>query len=91
MRTQTGVENQILDVSDLPAPEPMQVILNTLMTLKHGAELRVYHRKEPFPLYNILLKQGYAYACDTKDKGYLIRIWRIKQKEDGFGLMGETL
>lgn len=50
-----------LDVSHLPAPEPMAQILKQLAGLKPGQCLRVYHRKEPVPLYDKLAQMGFAH------------------------------
>ena len=53
-----------VNVSALAPPEPMQVILSSLAELPNGAVLRVNHRREPFPLYERLLANGWLYYCE---------------------------
>jgi len=57
-----------LDVSRLAPPEPMQKVLEALFDLPTGDRLRVLHRREPFPLYDILRQMGYAWET-TGDEG----------------------
>lgn len=66
-----------LDVSNLPAPEPMELILAATQGLKGGDYLAVSHRREPFPLYSILNEDGFFYRCITGGKvGFIIFVWR---------------
>ena len=55
-----------LDVSELPAPEPMRQILLTLAALSPGQCLVIYHRKNPVPLYPKLIELGFAYRVDVE-------------------------
>jgi hypothetical protein len=57
----------IVDVSELPPPEPMTVILTALARLNKRDCLLVTHRRQPFPLYEKLLQAGWAYHCQTHD------------------------
>ncbi len=50
-----------LNVSALAPPEPMQMILSSLATLPNDAVLKVVHRREPFPLYEQLIANGWLY------------------------------
>lgn len=50
-----------IDVSALAAPEPMERILDALEALPAGARLQVLIHREPFPLYEILDRRGYAH------------------------------
>jgi len=65
-----------LDVSNMAAPDPMQAILLALSELPQQKILNVSHRKEPFPLYSILKKQGFEYVTQSTKEGFLISIWR---------------
>lgn len=56
-----------LDVRGLPPPEPMEHILDALVDLSLGDTLCVHIHREPIPLYEILLRQGYKYQ--TKQLG----------------------
>ena len=54
--------NQILlDVSELPAPEPFQKIMAELTQLKQNDYLKVVHRKEPLLLYKPLEQLGFDF------------------------------
>lgn len=50
-----------LDVSRLPAPQPMERILDALDTLAPGAALQVLIHREPYPLYEILDRRGWRH------------------------------
>lgn len=50
-----------LDVSELEPPEPLERILDALADLPPGDWLRVFHRREPFPLYRMLQDMGYSW------------------------------
>lgn len=50
-----------IDVSTLAAPEPMERILDVLEALPPGGRLKVLIHREPFPLYEILDRRGYAH------------------------------
>ncbi len=52
-----------LDVSNLPAPEPMTEIIQALANLTKQQLLQVHHRREPFPLYEKLTAAGWLYCC----------------------------
>ena len=56
-----------LDVSELPAPEPMHQILLALAALSHGQCLVIYHRKNPVPLYPKLTELGFVYRVDVDE------------------------
>ncbi|MBU0500580.1 MAG: DUF2249 domain-containing protein [Gammaproteobacteria bacterium] len=54
---------RILDVSTLEAPEPLERILDGLAEMSPGDWLRVLHRREPYPLYNMLRNMGYNWSA----------------------------
>lgn len=68
---------QLLDVSDLEAPEPLVLALAALQELPDGAYLRLRHRMKPCQLYGYLAekdfeadtRQGVVAACE-------VFIWR---------------
>jgi hypothetical protein len=67
----------VLDVSGLPAPEPMETILSELDRLPPGRHLRVLHRRAPWPLLPMLDERGFRHRlrpCDNP--GFEILIWR---------------
>jgi uncharacterized protein (DUF2249 family) len=48
-----------IDVRGMAPPEPFEVILPALFTLKPGATLYVLIHREPHPLYEFLRESGY--------------------------------
>jgi len=65
-----------LDVSQLPPPEPMERILDTLDGLEPGDWLRVLLPREPRPLYPILENLGYLWASGSVELGsFELFIW----------------
>jgi len=59
-----------IDVSELPAPEPMTTILSALGHFTQNKAIAdqclvVKHRRQPFPLYEKLIAAGWAYHCEV--------------------------
>jgi uncharacterized protein (DUF2249 family) len=67
---------RVLDVSELVPPEPLERILAALDELGRGEELLVRHRREPFPLYNLLRNMGFDWETGYQDERFQVRIWR---------------
>ena len=65
-----------LDVSSLEPPEPMQRVLEALFHLAADDRLLVLHRREPFPLYDILRRMGYRWETTGTEGRFEIVIWR---------------
>lgn len=63
-----------LDVRGLPPPEPFEKIMRALQTLPAGTELLVLIHREPYPLYEVLRGNGYAWQTDmlAEDKFRII-------------------
>ncbi len=57
-----------LDVRGLDPPEPMVRILERLQRAP-DSPLRVRIHREPFPLYELLLEQGYRWRCNSLADG----------------------
>ena len=68
--------NDLLDLRALPAPEPMERVLDALDSLADGARLRVLLEREPHPLYGILARTGYRWQSEWQDDGCLVTIAR---------------
>ena len=64
-----------LNVSALEPPEPLLQIFKSLATLPPDHHLDVIHRREPFPLYEMLDLTGYHHCCEQRRNDYLIQIW----------------
>ena len=73
---------QILDVSTLEPPGPMERILDSLTDLPQGQSLCVRHRREPFPLYDLLRRMGYQWRTRGEDGRFEILIWAATADAD---------
>ncbi|MCP4494587.1 MAG: DUF2249 domain-containing protein [Gammaproteobacteria bacterium] len=67
-----------IDVREMEAPEPLEVILENLKTLALDEQLQVTHWREPLLLYPILEQQGWQknVRYDEKTQAYIIAIWK---------------
>lgn len=66
-----------LDVCGLAPPEPMERILDALNHLAPGQRLAVSIDREPFPLYRVLDRHGYAHSfAAVSDSVFSLHIWR---------------
>lgn len=71
-----------INVSSLPPPEPMSEILKHLAILPEQYILVVTHRREPFPLYERLSVNGWAYrTIQVSQESYRIYIVRDSDKQ----------
>ena len=66
---------QVLDVRRLAPPEPMERILDALADLPADGRLWVLHRREPFPLYDLLGRMGYGWRTMGQEEPVEILIW----------------
>lgn len=70
-----SAEEKILDARFLEPPEPMIRTLDALDTLAPGQVLCLLLGREPYPLYDILARNGYEHATTPRDDGvFEIRI-----------------
>ncbi|MDO8989731.1 MAG: DUF2249 domain-containing protein [Sideroxyarcus sp.] len=68
---------QELDVCGLPPPEPFERIMHALASLPAESALQVRIHREPYPLYDVLRDNGYAWhTTPLADGSYSIRISR---------------
>lgn len=66
-----------LDVCGLEPPEPLEQVLTALSSLQAGQRLRVLIGREPFPLYQILDRNGYLRETLWRDDYlYEVLIWQ---------------
>lgn len=77
-----------LDVSDLPAPEPMEKILSILSSSDEQEIICMTHRQKPLNLFKILDDCGFLYRLVEKgneqsSNGYRVKlyIWNPKNNE----------
>lgn len=59
----------ILDVRELPPPEPFINIMRALQTLPAGTALQVQIHREPYPLYDALREAGYTWQTSALADG----------------------
>jgi|GEM_PF-202348 len=52
----------VLDVRDLPPPEPMEKALAAIGELQEGCWLRMVHRREPRMLYPLVEAAGFSHT-----------------------------
>jgi uncharacterized protein (DUF2249 family) len=81
----------ILDVSGLPPPEPLERVLETIEMLVSGQYLRMLHRQEPFPLYDILANMGFKHHTRVgQETSFEIFIWRNGDEAAEVAVFAET-
>jgi len=68
----------LLNVSELPPPEPMIEILSALANLPEKHYLKVFHSRVPYPLFERLSENnwGYHYQQDQQNIGVTLYIFR---------------
>jgi len=71
-----------LDVSDLPPPEPLERTLDALAMLPPGDRLVLHHRRQPYPLYDLLRSMGYRWDVSGADGDWHILIERGDASRD---------
>ncbi len=72
----------VLDVHELQPPAPMEQALEAIDKLVEGEYIKIIHRMQPFPLYNILFDNGFKHLVkDGTVSTYDIYIWRAIDKE----------
>lgn len=65
-----------IDVCGLPPPEPIMRILDALRILPPDGSLHVHIHREPYPLYRLLEREGYAWTTSARADGtYDLTIW----------------
>ena len=62
-------EPRIVDARWRPPPEPMEMALEAADTLAPGEEVVLLIHREPFPLYEILGRNGYAHRAEPQPDG----------------------
>jgi len=69
---------QCLDVNLLDPPEPMERILSAMESIAQGCYLRVWIHREPFPLYDILRREGFSHTAQPgQHSAFELFIWHV--------------
>lgn len=70
-----------IDVSEMQPPKPMELILEAMENLNDCQYIKMIHRMQPHPLYNILLDNGFRYKVENSNGGlFNIYIWKASDK-----------
>jgi uncharacterized protein (DUF2249 family) len=70
-------ETRTIDGRELPAPEPLERVLEALDALGPDDRVRLLIHREPFPLYDLLRSSGHAWRSEEQaDGSFVIMIWR---------------
>jgi len=78
----------LLDVHELAPPAPFEIVMGKLTNLKMGEYIKMLHRMQPFPLYDILLENGFRYKVTDGEFGFDIYIWLAKDKASAEKIRG---
>lgn len=66
----------VIDARELEPPEPFERVMEALSDLPKGDRILLILNREPFPLYRVLERNGYAYASQWHPDGRCeIEIW----------------
>jgi hypothetical protein len=66
---------QVLDVRALPSPQPLERVLEALADLPPRGRLWVLHRRESFPLHEVLQDLGYSWRARGRADYIEVLIW----------------
>ncbi|MCL4801420.1 MAG: DUF2249 domain-containing protein [Burkholderiales bacterium] len=67
----------VIDARELEPPEPFERVMEALSDLQQGDRIVLILNREPFPLYRVLERNGYAYAPKSFPDGrFEIEIWQ---------------
>lgn len=73
---------RFLDVSDLEPCEPLERSLAAIEELAPGDHLRILHRREPFPLYDLLTARGFEHRTVPGGRTAVeVFVWRVGDDE----------
>lgn len=81
MNISKNLNIKYIDVSDLPAPEPLEKTLELLTSSSKFDIICMIHRQPPHLLFDILKERGYLFSIDQKDKQFNIHIWHSENQE----------
>lgn len=74
----------LLDVHDMQPPAPMELVLDALQKLQAGEYIKMIHRMQPFPLYNMLYDNGFKHKVTTGTvSAFDIYIWKATDQATG--------
>lgn len=66
-----------VDVSELPAPEPLAVSTRAAQGLAPGQFLQIHHWREPLLLYERLVRNNFGYDTRANGEDFEVFVWRM--------------
>lgn len=63
----------LLDTREFDHPIPLEMAVNAFKKLSGDEIIHMIHRREPIPLFEIILKNGGRYSCHKEDE----TLWHI--------------
>lgn len=60
---------KVIDARDLAPPEPFERVMEALCDLEPGGDILLILNREPFPLYRVLERNGYAWRTTPHPDG----------------------
>jgi hypothetical protein len=63
----------LLDTRELDHPIPLEMAVDAFRNLRDEEVIHMLHRREPLPLYEIIVKNGGRYRCISGEDG----VWHI--------------
>ncbi|MBD3648779.1 MAG: DUF2249 domain-containing protein [Pseudomonadales bacterium] len=66
-----------VDVSEMPAPEPLAVSTSTAMSLSPGQFLQIHHWREPLLLYERLARNDFGFDVRANGDDFEVFVWRL--------------
>jgi uncharacterized protein (DUF2249 family) len=72
----------VLDVHEMQPPAPMELAMDALQRLQAGEYIKMIHRMQPFPLYNMLYDNGFTVKAVTGTvSAFDIYIWKTDDRD----------
>jgi hypothetical protein len=66
--------DHLLELADLPPPEPLELTLDALSGLPAGDRLLLHHNRQPYPLYDLLRGMGHRWEVAGREGDWQILI-----------------
>lgn len=77
-----------LKLKDLPAPQPMEIILDAVADMAAGDWIRAELPIVPWPLYGMLRNMGFQWETRTEGRSVEFLVWRDSMPHPAGGEAG---
>ncbi|WP_227816988.1 DUF2249 domain-containing protein [Nitrogeniibacter aestuarii] len=85
MMSPTRTPDLVVDARAMLPPEPLERTLEALDALPEGGTLLLIIPRQPAPLYDMLVNNGYTYEVKTRDDGAFDILIRQADQAHGDG------